>query len=210
MSSHDVDTVPGERVAYLDDHRPCAQCGHTTRAHWTEATESFACTRPGCDCSSWWSMDSTPLDGDQEGDGEGEHPPWIPTRPDWAGPPVVTLCGSMRFWPLMVQVAATQTAAGVVVLAPFVTVAPEDQNSDRGADAGRTLKVRLDALHRAKIAMSSSVTVVTDQTGYWGASTRSEIDYALSLGLPVHSCAVDRVTGYQTVGRLAGSWGWSR
>ena len=72
----------------------------------------------------------------------------------------------------------------------------QDQNSDLVASTRPELKVGLDALHRAKIAMSSSVTVVTDQTGYWGASTRSEIDYALSLGLPVHVCAVDRVTGY--------------
>ena len=208
MTVHHLRTTLAEQVAYLDDHRPCGQCGHTTRAHWSETTGSFACTRPGCDCTSWWSMDTAPLDGDEDGDGEGELPPWLPTRPGWVGPPVVTLCGSMRFWPLMVQVAATQTAAGVVVLAPFVTVAADELAG--GEHAVRELKVGLDALHRAKIAMSSSVTVVTDQTGYWGASTRSEIDYALSLGLPVHACWVDRVTGAQTTGPLTGSWGWSR
>lgn len=109
----------------------------------------------------------------------------------------------------MVQVAATQTAAGVVVLAPFVTVAADSDHAG-GERTDRELKVQLDALHRAKIAMSSSITVVTDQTGYWGDSTRSEIDYALSLGLPVHACTVDRITGAQITGALTGSWGWSR
>lgn len=46
------------------------------------------------------------------------------------------------------------------------------------------LKVRLDELHRAKIRMADEVLVV-NPGGYYGDSTRSEIAYALSLGLPV-------------------------
>ncbi|WP_219420430.1 hypothetical protein [Pseudonocardia nigra] len=197
------------RVAYLDDHRPCGECGHSTGEHWTEATASFACARPGCGCTSWWSMDITAEDIDDED--ATEVLPWATDRPGWVGPPVVTLCGSMRFWPLMVQVAAAETAAGAIVLAPFVIVPPDEQNTECGDAAGRALKVRLDALHRAKIAMSSSVLVVTDRTGYWGESTRGEIGYALGLGVPVRVREVDRVTGVQTThGPLSGSWGWSR
>lgn len=116
---------------------------------------------------------------------------WAIDRTGRVGPPVVTLCGSMRFWPLMVQVAAAETRAGRIVLAPFVIVAPAEQDDA----VGRLVKAQLDELHRAKIAMSGRVLVVTDPTGYWGESTRNEIRYALSRGLPVHISTVDRVTG---------------
>lgn len=90
---------------------------------------------------------------------------------------VVTLCGSMRFLALMLDVAAEQTAAGRIVLAPFAVVAAEDQGSE--------LKVMLDALHRRKIDMADRVLVVTDATGYYGTSTRGEIAYAAERGIPV-------------------------
>jgi hypothetical protein len=93
------------------------------------------------------------------------------------GPPVVTLCGSMRFADLMLRVAARETARGVIVLAPFVVVATGDQDS--------ALKAMLDDLHRRKIDMADRVVVVTDETGYWGASTAAEITYARRRGIPV-------------------------
>ena len=97
-------------------------------------------------------------------------------------------------------------------------IVPTDRQHARDGDPVG-LKVRLDALHRAKIAMSSSVLVVTDKSGYWGASTRAEIAYALLLGLIVRVREVDPTTGVQTcrgpltgplAGPLAGPWGWSR
>jgi 8-oxo-dGTP diphosphatase len=90
---------------------------------------------------------------------------------------VVTLCGSMRFLPLMLDVAAEETAAGRIVLAPFAVVAPEDQDSE--------FKAMLDALHRRKIDKADRVLVVTDATGYYGTSTRAEIAYATERGIPV-------------------------
>ena len=103
---------------------------------------------------------------------------------DWSGeavrPDVVTLCGSMRFLAEMLHVAAEQTAAGVIVLAPFVVVQPREQAGDHAA-----LKVRLDELHRRKIDLSDRVIVVSDPTGYIGESTRAEIAYAEGLGMPV-------------------------
>lgn len=93
------------------------------------------------------------------------------------GPVVVTLCGSMRFYPHMLDVAAAETLAGRIVLAPFAVVAPADQGSDS--------KRALDELHREKIRMCSEVIVVTDETGYFGESTRGEIEYALSIGKSV-------------------------
>jgi hypothetical protein len=90
---------------------------------------------------------------------------------------VVTLCGSMRFLALMLDVAAEETAAGRIVLAPFAVVATEDQDSE--------FKAMLDALHRRKIDMADRVLVVTDATGYYGTSTRGEISYAAERGIPV-------------------------
>ena len=87
---------------------------------------------------------------------------------------IVTICGSMRFFPQMLQVAADETVKGNIVLAPFSVVAPADQGSD--------LKQQLDELHREKIQMCSQIIVVTDQNGYVGDSTRREMGYALSIG----------------------------
>ncbi len=91
--------------------------------------------------------------------------------------PIVTICGSMRFYDLMLTVAADETRAGRMVLMPFAVVAPDDQDTE--------MKHMLDRLHREKIDLSSQVIVVSDQTGYYGASTAAEIAYAESLNLPV-------------------------
>jgi hypothetical protein len=92
-------------------------------------------------------------------------------------PEMVTLCGSMRYMPLMLRVAAEETARGVIVLAPFVVVGSPEQ--------GGEFKASLDELHRRKIDLSDRVIVVTDESGYWGQSTRNEIAYAHRHGVPV-------------------------
>jgi hypothetical protein len=87
---------------------------------------------------------------------------------------IVTICGSMRFFDQMLQVAADETAQGHIVLAPFSVVAPEHQGSD--------FKAMLDRLHREKIDMAERVIIVTNQHGYIGSSTRSEMVYAAQQG----------------------------
>jgi hypothetical protein len=93
------------------------------------------------------------------------------------GPEVVCLCGSMRFLAQMLRVAAEETTAGVIVLAPFAVIAPADQDGE--------VKARLDALHRHKIDRADRVVVVSDASGYFGESTRGEIAYARAAGIPV-------------------------
>jgi len=105
------------------------------------------------------------------------------------GPDVVTLCGSMRFFELMLRVAAEETDAGAIVLAPF-TVVP-------AAEQGGQLKGQLDELHRHKIDLSDRVVVVTDESGYWGQSTCGEIAHARQAGIPV---TVRRVRGAGSAG----------
>jgi hypothetical protein len=87
---------------------------------------------------------------------------------------IVTLCGSMRFFEQMLTVAAEETAKGHIVLAPFSVVALEDQDGE--------FKAMLDQLHRDKIDLSERIIVVTNQHGYIGASTRSEMVYAARAG----------------------------
>ena len=89
---------------------------------------------------------------------------------------VVCICGSMRFFDQMLEVAADETARGRIVLAPFSVVAPEHQGSE--------FKAMLDRLHREKIDMSEEVIVVTNQHGYIGTSTRAEMVYAAQRGKP--------------------------
>ena len=71
---------------------------------------------------------------------------------------IVTLCGSMKFFEQMLQVAADETAKGDIVLAPFSVVAPEHQDSE--------FKAMLDRLHVEKIDMAEQIVVVTNQHGY--------------------------------------------
>lgn len=91
---------------------------------------------------------------------------------------VATICGSMRYYDRMLKVAQVHTAAGAVVLMPFVAVAAADQGDDH--------KAMLDRMHRQKIDMADLVIIVTDpETQYVGESTRAEIEYAQASGKPV-------------------------
>lgn len=93
--------------------------------------------------------------------------------------PAVTICGSMRFYPRMLEIAAELTSAGRIVLMPHdasLTGVPDKTSTEHGA--------MLDAMHRAKIRMSEAVCVVSTG-GYIGESTRGEIEYATELGIPV-------------------------
>lgn len=89
--------------------------------------------------------------------------------------PVITICGSMRFYNLMLNAAQSYTTKGYIVLMPFVTdyalSAPIDNQ-----------KRMLDDMHRAKINMSDTILVVADHTHYVGDSTLGEIAYANFLG----------------------------
>jgi hypothetical protein len=98
-------------------------------------------------------------------------------------PKIVTLCGSTRFWAELVEANAAETLAGRMVLAPGVDLKAHHAHLASPADADR-VKDDLDALHRAKIRMADEVLVV-NPGGYVGPSTRSEIAYATSLGLPI-------------------------
>lgn len=83
----------------------------------------------------------------------------------------VTICGSMRFKPQMMQAAEDLSLMGWIVLMPFVTFKP-------GGEQQSSSKVMLDQMHFFKINRSSAIYVV-NVGGYIGESTRNEIQYAV-------------------------------
>ncbi|WP_331736846.1 hypothetical protein OG426_55505 (plasmid) [Streptomyces canus] len=105
------------------------------------------------------------------------------TTPTTTRPPIVALCGSTRHWDALAEANLYETAAGRIVLAPGRNMKqphPLWEDPDR-ADQ---LKQQLDELHRRKIDLADEVLIV-NPGGYIGDSTRSEIDYARSLGKPL-------------------------
>ena len=90
--------------------------------------------------------------------------------------PVRTICGSLRYWETMLDVAQRQTGSGVIILMPFVA----DYVGGKRPDAR---KIMLDEMHRVKIDMSECIIVVGLHIGQ---STASEIMYAQETGKPVY------------------------
>ncbi len=95
--------------------------------------------------------------------------------------PVVTICGSMRYYSQMREVAEFYTASGHIVLMPFVT---------KNASVDATM---LDDMHRRKIDMSEGIIVVGSHRG---ESTMGEIKYARETGKNViESLGATRISG---------------
>lgn len=101
-------------------------------------------------------------------------------------PPIVCLCGSTRFHDEFRRANLRLTLAGQIVLSIGCDTKSDDDLAavaELGSDPA-ALKARLDKLHKRKIALADYV-LVLNVGGYIGESTRSEIDYALALGVPV-------------------------
>lgn len=101
---------------------------------------------------------------------------------------IVTISGSMRNFEQMLVVADELTRQGAVVLMPFC----------RKGGAGAALNASpisdddLDDLHIHKIDLSEMVVVVADELGYFGDSTRAEIEFATREGKRVRYARVIR------------------
>ncbi|WP_436318682.1 hypothetical protein [Streptomyces nodosus] len=98
-------------------------------------------------------------------------------------PSNVALCGSTRYWEQLAEANLYETAAGRIVVAPGCNMEQPHPLWEDQARADR-LKQQLGELHRRKIDLADEVLVV-NPGGYIGDSTRSEIDYASSLGKPI-------------------------
>lgn len=95
--------------------------------------------------------------------------------------PTVTICGSMRFYREMLHVAEELTLNGEIVLMPFVVKRAADGNTAHPPEVAASL----DDLHKRKIDLSKRIVVVSDGTGYYGDSTKSEIEFATQQYKPV-------------------------
>lgn len=95
-------------------------------------------------------------------------------------PPVVTLCGSTKFYEAFHEAAFELTLGGEIVLMPCVFSHTFEHHAVSPEQAAM-----LDDLHRRMIDMSDRV-LVLNVGGYIGESTRSEIAYAEQRGTPVH------------------------
>lgn len=93
-------------------------------------------------------------------------------------PHVVTLCGSTKFKQEFLAMTEYFTRKGWIVLSVgFFGHADKIHFSKKE-------KVELDILHKWKIKMSDSIYII-NKGGYIGDSTKSEIEYAQTLGISI-------------------------
>lgn len=92
---------------------------------------------------------------------------------------VVTLCGSTKFKDEFMAVQKQLTLDGYIV----ISVGLFGHSGDNEVWTEGT-KEMLDDMHRRKIDMADEIFVV-NVDGYIGNSTKSEIEYAKSKGLPI-------------------------
>jgi dihydropteroate synthase len=97
-----------------------------------------------------------------------------------APPPIVVLSGSTRFREEFEALAQQLTLEGKIVLMPNVWV----RSDPAYADISPEQKLALDELHLHKIDLADEL-IVVNPGGYFGASTRKEIEYATRTGKPV-------------------------
>lgn len=93
---------------------------------------------------------------------------------------VVTICGSSKFKDEILAEVARLTLDGALVISLGVFGHHDLPDYNWDTDAS-DLKTMLDALHKQKIDMADAVHVV-NPGGYYGESTRREIEYARLVG----------------------------
>lgn len=100
---------------------------------------------------------------------------------DVKAPTVVYLCGSTRFKPAFDHIRAQMTLNSKIVLGPEVFTTSQNTDSEIDED----LKTEMEVLALRKIDLTDAVFVV-NPGNHIDASTKREIDYALSTGKPVY------------------------
>ena len=100
---------------------------------------------------------------------------------------VVTLCGSTRFKDEFMEAQKRLTLEGNIVISVGLFGHSGDNEVWENMDEGTLTKTKemLDDMHKRKIDMADEIFVI-NVGGYIGSSTRSEIDYAVATGKPVH------------------------
>lgn len=99
---------------------------------------------------------------------------------------VITLCGSTRFKEAFIDTQKRLTLEGSIVISVGLFGHSGDNEVWENMDEGTLTKTKemLDDMHKRKIDMADEIYVI-NVGGYIGESTRSEIEYARSLGKAV-------------------------
>ena len=99
---------------------------------------------------------------------------------------VITLCGSTRFKDQFLETQKKLTLQGNIVMSVGLFGHSGDQEVWENTEEGTLTKTKqmLDDMHRHKIDMADEIFVI-NVGGYIGASTQSEIAYALAAGKQV-------------------------
>jgi hypothetical protein len=100
---------------------------------------------------------------------------------------IITLCGSTRFKDEFMEAQKQLTLEGNIVISVGLFGHSGDNEVWENMDEGTLTKTKemLDDMHKRKIDMADEIFVI-NVGGYIGSSTRSEIDYAVAAGKPVH------------------------
>lgn len=100
---------------------------------------------------------------------------------------VITLCGSSRFKEDFFKVQKDLTLKGNIVISLGLFGHSGDNEVWENMDEGTltNTKKMLDDMHKRKIDMADEIFVI-NVDGYIGESTKSEIEYAKSLGKKVN------------------------
>ena len=100
---------------------------------------------------------------------------------------VITLCGSTRFKDEFLKVQKDLTLKGNIVISVGLFGHSGDSEVWENMNEGSLTKTKemLDDMHKRKIDISDDICVI-NVNGYIGESTKSEIEYAKSLGKGVN------------------------
>ena len=100
---------------------------------------------------------------------------------------VITLCGSTRFKDEFLKVQKDLTLKGNIVISVGLFGHSGDSEVWENMNEGSLTKTKemLDDMHKRKIDMADEIFVI-NVNGYIGESTKSEIEYAKSLGKMVN------------------------
>ena len=100
---------------------------------------------------------------------------------------VITLCGSTKFKNEFMEAQKDLTLKGNIVISVGLFEHSGDNEVWEQMDEGTLTKTKemLDDMHKRKIDMADEIFVI-NVDGYIGESTKSEIEYAKSLGKKVN------------------------
>jgi len=99
-------------------------------------------------------------------------------------PKIVCLCGSTRFYQQFQRANYEETMFGNIVLSVCFYMRASEKVHGELWGCTPEQKIALDELHKRKIDLADEV-LVLNVGGYIGDSTRSAIEYAEKLGMPI-------------------------